>query len=65
MKEKERNMLAAYGEKEISRQLNKIAKQKPPVKAVIKEKRMNQDLIHLDHEFGENEASKENVPRDD
>lgn len=55
IKEKERNMLAAYGEKEIMKQISK----KPPVQPKSRERRINQDLIHLDQDLGEKEPKIE------
>ena len=53
IKEKERNMLAAYGEKEISKQLKQASKSNRQAVVKSRERRMNQDLIHLDNHFGD------------
>ena len=60
IKEKERNMLAAYGEKEISKQLKQISKTNRQSILKSRERRINQDLIHLDNHFGDSTCAQEN-----
>lgn len=60
IKEKERNMLAAYGEKEISKQLKQASKTNRQTIVKSRERRINQDLIHLDNHFGENSTFAHN-----